>query len=570
MTALAVHLQADIQPLVDAIPLAVWQLIFILGFVASLVVLRRIARPDGDWARRLRSRLVLGVPWGTLGAIGFVLCVYLFLQGGIVDLHRPVTFAFQASGYANPLGILTSSFSHQGFNHLFGNLAGALVFGSIAEYGYSHYATERGHTAFGSLGTNPLARGAAFFLGIIGAGLLLAAFSWGPVIGFSGVVYGLAGFALVVRPLTAMVGLLVTEAGLHWLVYNSIMNPVSTVGPNPSRGEPWFAGIAVQGHLFGFLLGVLLGAVLVRRRSEGPNVALVWLGALLYGAAQGLWTAYWQLGTDSYLLFRALGVTFVAVLAALIVASVAGSNRPLLPVVPESDWLPSRRQSAAGVLVFAIVFMSMVGLFLNLAAISGTDLPNDPVEIRDYQVGYVENSTNQQYSIVGVPGLGTVDEVEASGVIVTSSRRNIWQVTHSRGDLAFRNYARVLVGGPGWREEVLVTRTGWRVVGDETTYWVRLHTESERRTVFTSGPARAEVLIANRTISMRTTREDFEILVGMHNETIDRGALPEPGGNVTVGDIRFERIEDRLIANYDGTRVQVASKREPGRKQLQN
>lgn len=565
-----VPLQADIEPLVDAVPLQAWQLLFLAGFVASVVALRRIARPGGAWARTLRSRLVLGVPWGTLLSIGFVLCMYLFLQGGVVDLHRPVTFAFQASGYANPLGIVTSSFAHQNFSHLFGNLVGALVFGSIAEYGVSHYATARGESSFGSLRTNPLARPVAFFLGVVVAGVVLSAFTWGPVIGFSGVVFGLAGFALVVHPLATMLGLLATEADLHWLVYNSIMNPVSSIGPSPSRGEPWFAGIAIQGHLFGFLLGVLLAALLLRRRSDEPSVALIWVGALLFGAAQGLWTAYWQLGTDSFLLFRSLGVTFVAVVAALVVATVAGSDRPVLSGLLDSEWVPSRRKTAAGILVLGVVFMSMVGLFLNLAAVQGTDLPNDPIEIRDYQVGYVENSTNQQYSIVGLPGLGSVDEVEASGVIVSSQRRNIWQVTHTEGDLAFRNFARVLVGGPGWREEILVTRTGWKVVGDETTYWVRLHTSAERRTVFTSGPATAEVLIANRTISMRTTEEDFQILVGMDNRTVGRAALPEPGGNVTAGGIRFERTGDRLIANYNGTRVQVASKREPGREQLQN
>ena len=124
----AVVLQAGVESVVDAVPLQVWQLLLLAGFAVSLGVLYRIARPRGAWARRLRSRLLLGLPWGTLAGMALVVCVYLFLQGGIVDLHRPVTFAFQATGFSNPLGMVTAAFAHQNFGHLFGNLAGALVF----------------------------------------------------------------------------------------------------------------------------------------------------------------------------------------------------------------------------------------------------------------------------------------------------------------------------------------------------------------------------------------------------------------------------------------------------------
>lgn len=558
----AVVLQTSIEGVVDAVPLQVWQLLLLAGFAGSLWVLYRIARPRGAWARRLRSRLLLGLPWGTVGGMALVVCVYLFLQGGLVDLHRPVTYAFQATGFSNPLGLLTAAFAHQNFGHLFGNLAGALVFGWIAEYGYSHYATERGHTAFATLRTNPYARAGAFFLGIVGFGLLMGVFSWGPIIGFSGVVYGLAGFALVVRPLPAIVAILVNEVGLVGLLYNAINNPVSRVGASAGRSDPWFAGIAVQGHFFGFLLGALLAALLLRRREGTPDAGRIWLGVLLFGVGKGLWTAYWPVNSDSYLLFRALGVVLVATVTAVVVASVGGSDRPVAQRLFDGERRLTRRNVAAGVIVVTLVFMAMVGAFANVATIQSADLPNDPVEIEDYQVGYVENTTNQQYSVVGLSDV-QLSQVEASGVIVASAERNVWQVTHSKGDLAFRNYARVLVGGVGWRQEVLVTRTGWTVVGDRTTYWVRLHTDGVRRTVYTSGRVTSEAVIANRTISMRTTPADFEILVGRDNETIGVGQLPAAGGNVTVGGLRFERVEDRLYAVHDGTRVRIATKQQP-------
>ena len=560
--------------LIDS-PLLPWQVLLGLAVLFSAGVLYRLARPEGQWARRLRSRLVLGLPWATLASMAFVVGVYLFVQGAIANLYEPVTIAFQATGYSYPLGILTAAFAHTGFNHLFGNLIGALVFGSIAEYGYSHFPTNRGTSSFASAWTNPFARIAIFFVGILVVGLLMAAFSWGPVIGFSGVVFAMAGFALVVRPLTAIVGLLLTQSGAVRLVYNAIMNPISSVGPTPSSGSVWFANIAIQGHLYGFLVGVLAAAALLWYRRSAPSVSRTWAAAVIFGAALNLWVAYFPLGNSRYALFRAPGLAFVFVLAVLVVVTVRASSLRHLPKLTfrrgaDIDFSLSEHRgavAAAGVMAFILLAMMATGAIINLATVGTSDLPNDPVEIRDYQVGYTENATNQQYSLVGV---GDISNVEASGVIVASQQRNVWQVQTTTNNLAFRGYSRVRVGGLGWREEVLVTRTAWSVVGGKSTYWVRLHTDDVRRTVFTSGPATSEVVIANRSISLRTVEENFQIVVMRDNQTLDFAGLPQAGANATVGDIRFERIKNRLYANFQGTRVQVANKKEPRIAELQD
>lgn len=554
----------------------VWQLLLLAGLAVSGYVLVRLARPKGRWARRLRSRLLLGVPWGTLVSIAFVLGVYLFVQGGIVDLHRPVTYAFQATGFSYPLGILTASFAHTSFNHLFGNLVGTLLFGSVAEYGVSHFTTRRGETSFSSVWTNPFARIGLFVLGVLVAGIVFSMFSWGPVIGFSGVVFAMAGLALILRPLTTVFVLLIDQSGLVNIFYNAIMNPVSSVQPTPSAGGVWFANIAVQGHLYGFLLGVLTGVVLLQYRRERPSATRIWAGAVLFGTAKGLWVGYWPLGNNSWALFRGLGLAFVFVLGALIAMTVFSTDRQILPawggrLRSLGERLPNGRRTALSIILIGIVFMSLVGGFINMAAVEGADLPNDPVQIRDYQITYTENTTNQQYAIVGIPGLNDVSTVSASGVIVANPDRNVWVVKTSTQRLRFQGYSRVLIGGVGWREEVLVTRTGWSVVGGPSTYRVRLHTEDGvRRTAYTSGPATSEVVIANRTLSMRTVQSGFEVVVTRNNETLGSASLPSDGENATVGGIRFERTGKKLYANYEGTRVQVAKKKEPGFKRFED
>jgi membrane associated rhomboid family serine protease len=558
------------NPLVDIaslIPLPVWQAVLVGGVLASVGLVYAVVRPDGRWSRRLRARLLLGLPWGTLAGIALIYAVFWVVQGGWGN--SPVTYAFQATSFTYPLGVLTAAFSHGSYGHLFGNAAGALVFGWVAEYGYSHFPTGRGETAFARLRTNPYVRPLAFFACIVLAGLLTAAFSWGPIIGFSGVVFALAGFAVVVRPLLSVVALAVANIGLVSKLDSAINNPVTVAQPTPNSGGVWFADVAIQGHLFGFLLGALFAGYLLWRRGEQPDTGRVYFAALLFGLGQGLWVAYWYLGNSRYVLFRTAGTVFVFLLVAFIAVAVSRVGTDAATAARRSlrslSTVDINRQTVAALtLILLVVGMSATGVALNLRDIEGTDLPNDPVEVRDYRVGYTENTTNQQISNV-VPGLDAVTDVEASGVIVASADRNIWQVAASAQRLRLRGAASVTVGGPGWRETVYVTRTGWSVVGGDTTYRVRLHPpDGDARTVFRSDPVTSEVVIANRSISVRTVEERFEVVVTRGDEALGVGEFPDDGANATVAGIRFERSGRQVYANYEGTRVQVASKQDPG------
>lgn len=544
------------------------QLLLLVAALVSLFVWHRLTGSADRLGRRLRSRLLLGVPWGTLLVGLFLLCVFLFVQsaysGDIFDPRQPVTYAFTAWSYQYPLGVLTAAFSHTGFNHLFGNVVSFLVFGSIAEYGARHFPTERGTQAFRSPMTNPFGRILTFVGVVLVVGLLTAAFSPAKIIGFSGVVYAAAGFALIVRPLTTIGGILLVDFLSN--LYNTFSNPVSTWAPGTHFVSVWFADIAVLGHLLGFGIGVVLGVWILRRREATPAVSRLWAGTILFGLLQGLWLAYLPLGNGRYRLYRAVGAAFIFLAAAVVVVAAEGPTRPLLPW-PDAfsgdlrDAMPSRGQTATLLLFTALVALAGAGVVVHLGSVGTTELPNNPVRVRDYQIGYSENVTNQIYSVVDVPYLEQETKIPASGVIVYNRKRNVWSVAASTSQLKSNGAARVVVGGVGWRETVVATRTGWSVVGGDQTYHVLLYPPGGNpHLAYTADPATAEAIIANRTVTIRAKRRRFDIALGTGNETVGVVGMPNAGANATLGDFRFERRGRKLYVSHNGTIIRIAKK----------
>ncbi|WP_181686135.1 rhomboid family intramembrane serine protease [Halorhabdus salina] len=564
--AVVVPAALDVRGLAESIPLQMWQAFLIASVLFSVGVLYRVVQPGGRWGQRLRSRFVLGVPWGTVLGLSVVLGVYFFVQGGLAHRFDPVNLPFRATSYAYPLGVVLAGFSHFGWGHLLGNLLSGLVFGSIAEYGWSHYPTDRGGHSFGSWLTNPFVRIGLFFVGIIVAGLATAALSWGPLIGFSGVVYLLAGVALVFYPITTIVGIVAWPR--LWHLFSAFNDPLQIAEPSVGYSGVGFAGTAVQGHAFGFLIGVLIGAAILHRRRRAASPGRIWFAAMIYTVANELWSIFWYLGNSQYIRFRTLGTMLLFALAGLIVLVVAGSDRSLSDRVPGSDDrsmpIPSGRQVAAGVILFSLVLMSVVGVAINLSAPSGADFSDDSIEVRDYEIAYVQNVTNQQIAVVDLPLLDQVTNVRTSGVVVYSEQRRLWHQVISESNLESRGSGRVLVGGVGWREPVYAYRSGWEVVGGDVTYQVFLRPESrEPKLVHTADPAIADVILANRTVAIRSGTDTFEVVVRRDNQTLDIGRFPSNGNNVTVGGITFERANQNLYASVDGTALRIAQRRIP-------
>ena len=621
-----------------------------VGVAVALAAVYLVDRPSGDWTRALRSRLLLGVPWGTLVVIAGVTAVYLFVQSGIENPNRPVVIPFRSWSYFYPEGLFWSSFAHANRGHVTGNLLSALIAGGLAEYAYGHFPEgrrvddrdrlaarvrrrlrrarptagrapepqalgERGGrsesplrrlgggvrrlsdwvlsvpdrvTRVESAAANPYVRaflivpGAAFVFGLVAA-----LFALGPVIGFSVVVFAYWGFALVSRPITAIVAMAGTT--LVGVVYNALRTPVTFAEASPSFGAPSWANIAIQGHALGLIGGALVAVVLLRRRrqsrsrrhrndltgkgsgggagSAGRSGLVVFGSLLLFGASRRLWAVYWYLGNEQYELYRAVGVGLLALLAAIVAVAAVSRDEPVWPgrAIPEPETLREGVRSvtpaAVGLLllVAALAAVAGPGVVPNLVTVDDGDLPGDPIEVDGYQVTYAENVEDELVSVVEVEALGRSTAVNTSGVIVSDPDREIWTTAVSSGNLAFWGYRAVDVGGTGWRETVWVQRIGWVAANGGPTYRVDAVRNETRRTLFTSEPARAEPRVDGRNVTVAATADGFELRVDAPDGNAS-APLPAANESVAVGGLTFVREGEVVFAERGETRVRIAQR----------
>jgi membrane associated rhomboid family serine protease len=602
--------------LAGLVPAAMLQRLFLgVAIVVSLVVLAAIGKPV-EWYRRATDRLVGGVPWGTLLVMAGLVAVYGGLQDGF-GTAEPIVLPFRAWSYLDPRGLLLAGFAHANTSHLVGNLIGTLVFGSAAEYIWGHYTIRRDDTFAHELWTHPVVRAVVVFPAI--AAVLAVggtALALGPIIGFSMVVFVFAGFTLVRYPLVAVVAGVGQET-ISRLV-NAIQQPETVTGAASGATGPWFASIAIQAHAVGLLIGVLLGLAYYRlgggptggisygepatssnaatsgslaaafadsddtandlsaddgSRPDGglrttrslPSAQRLWLGVLLFGMARSLWAVYWYRGAESYVLYRAIGVGLVFLLAALVTYAVIARDEPLVPglAVPNPQTMLadmttiSHRQVALLLVIAASSFLVSPAIAANATTIADADLPGEAVEVRGYELTYGENVTDGQINVFDIRGFGETTRVNTSGVIVRNTDRHIWSTAVSRGELAVSGSAAVRLGGIGWQETVTATREEWRAVGGDTTYRVSLTHNNTTRPLYTSPAATAEPVVAGQRITLNATDGGFRLTVG--DET---APIPTQGNVTTLNGIQFSREDDRLVAIHDrtDTAVRVATK----------
>jgi len=539
-------LQPSPAELLAAVPFR--PLVVVVAVFATAVAVRRLV--GGRLTAALRRRLLLGVPWGTLLTIALVLAVYLFVQGAFWHSNLLVT-PFRTWSYYYPLGMLAGPFTHGSVGHVTGNMLGTLVYGTVVEYAWGHYPQRRGESSFSSLRTNPVARILAVPAVMLVVGVFTGVFALGPIVGFSGVVFALAGFALVTRPylfLGAVLGSRIID-----LVYTALRSPEPTVGGSVQYVTPWWANVAIQGHAIGLLAGVFLGTALLRARSERPSPGSVFFATLVFAVVQGLWAVYIPVGGGRFTLFRWLGTALVLLLALLVAAATVYTDRRLLPDF-EGGW-----PSVAGfALVVALAALCLASVPANGAALGSGDLPEDGIQVRDYVVTYQEDVRNAYVDSMPLPPTARSNITE-SGVIVASADREIWTVAVSDSRLALQGEASVVVGGVGWRETVDVDRTSWSVAGNDSVYNVALARErGQSRTVYRSDPSTLDGRVAGRNLTLRSAGSDFEIAVHRNGTTLDRGPVPANMSSQEIGGLTFERNRSRLYAAGNGTRVVVA------------
>jgi hypothetical protein len=144
-------------------------------------------------------------------------------------------------------------------------------------------------------------------------------------------------------------------------------------------------------------------------------------------------------------------------------------------------------------------------------------------------------------------------------VIVRSRERNVWLTAVSKGRLAFDGQVTVRLGGVGWRDHVVVNRTGWTAVDGNATYRIRFRHDDRTRTVYTAPPARASPVVDGRNVSVRAVDDGFRVTVTRGNLTVD-GPLPPRNRSITLDGVRFVRDGRKLVAVRNATRVTVAKR----------
>jgi membrane associated rhomboid family serine protease len=513
--------------------------------LVTVFVLRRFGE-ETRLGAELRERFVFGVPWGTVIVIAAVYAIYYLVQGGGQD-GGPIVTGFRSWSLWYPQGMLLSAFTHGSEAHLFGNLFGTVTFAPIAEYAWRHYPD--GERADG-WPNDPHARIGAFVAAVFLVGVLGSVVVPGAVIGFSAVVFALAGFALVtfpIAPALAMLGVRVLR-----VVYNSLTDPVVIAQSREQFVRPSWVDIAVQGHLYGLLVGVLLAAALCHYRDETPNAYYVLFAALVFSITRSLQSIYWYLGGERFVLFQALGTAGVFLLAVVITLAALRSDRML--VRP----LDLRTGTAAlGVLLAIVCALALIGVPYNLVGVEGGEELENGVEVRDYTVTYAEGVEDQYISALDLP-IYQGPSVNVSGVIVSSDRRNAWEVSVSKQQLESRGATRLALGDATWRETVVIQRTAWSVVGPNSTYKVFARHDGEWRTLFTADPARADPVIGGRNVTIQPASEFYDVVVTRDGAELERARIPAAGERVSAGGIEFVREERSLVAVYEDTRFRIA------------
>lgn len=526
---------------------ASWVALALAGLV-SLAVVTRLGDEE-ELLGPLRERFVLGVPWGTVIVVLGVAAVYYVVQGGNQQ-GGPVVAGFRSWSLWYPQGMVFSSFAHSSDSHLVGNLLGTVAFAPIAEFAWSHYRLDDGDSDNPVLAT-PNARIGLFVALVVVLGLLNSLFVPGAVIGFSGIVFAFAGAAIVTHPLATVGAILGIQAVS--LVRRAILSPLSGATATTRFVSPSWANVALQGHAFGFAVGVLLAATLVQYRDRWPRVRYVFFAALVFAVTRSMWALNWPLGEGRFVLYRGLGTALIFLLAA-VVAVVASEHDPTL--VARIDL--SVRESAVGLLFALVLALSLVGVPYMLVTVSPGEQEASGIEVRDYTVGYAEGVENRYISAVDIPVVRDSLSINQSGVVVTSDSRQVWELDTQAGELAQEGRAVVVVGDATWRETVVVNRTTWEFVDGNSTYRVFGRHDGERRELFAAEPATSSVRLNDSSVRIAPTDDFYEVVVLRNNETVDRARIPPANESVDVGGITFARQDRVLVARHGGTEIALA------------
>lgn len=531
--------------------------VFLLTAVVSLYALRRVTDVS-PYSRAVKSRLVYGVPWGTLTITTVLVAVYVLLQGGYSDTG-PVVVGYRSWSFAYPEAVFISSFAHHTTPHLLGNIAWFLVFGSLTEYAWGHYHADEGRSPFdydravreGWL-TNPIVRIGVFTGGVILYGVVSSLVTPGATIGASGIVFAVCGVAVFMLPKLSLVGIVIVEPVR--VIVTALTTPVYTT----TQATGMAVDVSFTTHLFGLLTGVLIAFILSRHRADTRDVVspgMVAVAVLGFTTATGLYAFTQPVTANTTVVFHAIGAAFILTVV-VFTALMTVQDRVVL--IQRVDL--SAQDIAVGGVICVVLALSVIGVVYNVVPVtSGT--ANASVEVNDHTVMYGENMDDAYATAFSTASV--IDAPKQSGVIVTSADRNVWHVAVSAAELRRDQQTTVPVGGVGWREHVTVTRDEWHMPGHGPVYTVTATHNNEETVLYNSDSVTSVNRVNGNTVTIRAENGSFFVTVheagngtGTGHETV---RIPSAGESRTVGNITLERHGIELYATTNQTRVHIAS-----------
>lgn len=527
---------------------------YIVFAVASLIITYGVTRySDVDQFIHTRTkRLTYGVPWGTLIFAVVLISVFFIVQRGYRP-GGPTVVGFRAWSITYIQGWVFSSITHLNTTHLIGNVMWLLVFGSLAEYVWGHYPFDKTNARGNVNSTSnrvldtPLTRVSLFLAAFFAYGFVSSILLPGATIGASGIVFVCIGIVVAVRPLLGVSGVVVAE--VLQVILNVVMSPVAVESVTRVQRSTSVTTVD-QGHIVGFLAGVLIGVGLIHRRNrEKPSVLHVWCAGITVSVFQSLHTISWASGEGTVIVLQGIGLATVGVLMVGIALGVAADDHSVISAIDLS-----LRETTLGFIIAVLLAFSIVGL--SFSFVNVTDSQQKGVEVDDYTVWYADGAPNQYQpltqSIVGGNSGNT------SGVHVTSPDRTAWHVAVSPGELAKEGSVTVPVGGAFSRVEITVVRESWTVIDGGTVYSVSAERGNGSDTVlFNSGTVESNQSIAGNVFELSVIDGKFVITATSDETTISK-RVPRVGGEITLDGVTVRNEDGSLYVKSDGTRILLA------------
>lgn len=535
--------------------------VFFLVAVFSLYVLYSFIETK-PYTKLVKQRFVHGIPWGTVTvSVGLVL-FYIGVQGGHTDAG-PVTVGYRSWSFVFPEALLFSSFAHYDAHHLIGNVTWFVVFGTIAEFLWGHYPqtgfnrltgrSDRVRVRVLRLMRCPRNRIIMFVVAVVAFGVASSFVTPGASLGASGIVFAICGVVIVLTPKLAILGLVVVEP-VRVLV-EAVVSPVYTTTGHSVAGG---LDVSFTSHVFGLCVGVFIAYFVRHRlRADGERVSPGHIAVALFAFAvmTNLYAFTQPVSSDTALVLHAIGVAFVLV---LVVLSVLLSIDERIVVLKSVDL--SAREIAVGSFICIILAFSVIGVVYNVVPVTPGESQGS-VEVNEYTVMYgeeVDDAYSTAFSTASV-----VDPPKQSGVIVTSDKRNVWHVAVTPSELRANQEVSVPVGGIGWREDVSVQWSEWRIAGQQPVYSVTADQNGETTVLYDSTAVTAPHRVDGNSIQIGSDDGEFTVTVQSERGMVETVSVPDRGESVSVNGITIERQSGVLYAGSGDTSVRVATHRSP-------